>query len=114
MHSFYKNKKPGKQRVFERKRMLKKGSGGVGGPRRRKTLFPVLTIRKPLTYYGHVYKVCALCPPQNPYTEYFPDLPEHPRECSLLLIQEPKEILVGGSHRNEDFVFGKNEFARTQ
>ena len=36
MHSFYKNKKPGKQRVFRKRKVLKKGSGGVGGPRRRK------------------------------------------------------------------------------
>jgi hypothetical protein len=36
MYSFYKNKKPGKQRVFRKKKDAKKGSGGVGGPRRRK------------------------------------------------------------------------------
>jgi hypothetical protein len=38
MHSFYKNKKPGKQRVFRKKKDAKKGSGGVGGPRRRKVV----------------------------------------------------------------------------
>jgi hypothetical protein len=36
MHSFYKNKKLGKQ-LFRKKKDAKKGSGGVGGPRRRKT-----------------------------------------------------------------------------
>jgi hypothetical protein len=34
MHSFYKNKKPGKQHVLKKKD-ANKGSGGVGGTRRR-------------------------------------------------------------------------------
>jgi hypothetical protein len=41
MHSFYKNKKPGKQRVFRKKKDAKKESGGVGGPRRRNSIPPI-------------------------------------------------------------------------
>jgi hypothetical protein len=58
MHSFYKNKKPGKQRVFRKKKDAKKGSGGVGGPRRRKTYIPPHTPCVP--------------PPKPPNTPHMP------------------------------------------
>jgi hypothetical protein len=44
MHSFYKNKKPGKQCVFRKKKDAKKGSGGVGGPCRRKVAYLVRVV----------------------------------------------------------------------